>query len=308
VVLYRNFATQEELDTQYDLEATVPDVSLYADFYAKESEKVRAELEHRLDVPFGPTLAEHLDLYPAPVRRGEPTRPAPVLVYLHGGYWRSRTSKEFGFVARGPASRGLSTVVVNYALCPGGTIDEIVRQVRAALAWSYKNAGSFGGDPERIYVAGHSAGGHLAAMLLITDWEGVYGLPGNVIKGTCAISGLFDLAPFPYTFLQPKLQLTWDQVSRNSPILHLPDEAPPLLVAYGEDEPAELRRQSEDFFAAWKTKGLSASLLPLPGKNHYDVIDGFLEAESPLCSAILEWLGISRSMPTVGESSVESGL
>jgi arylformamidase len=282
-MLYRNFATQEELDAEYDLEATVPDVSLYADFYAEESEKLRAEVEHRLDVPFGPTLAEHLDLYPAPAS----ARPAPVLVYLHGGYWRSRTSKEFGFVARGPFSRGVATVVVNYALCPEVTIDEIVRQVRAALVWTYKNAGSFGGDAERIYVAGHSAGGHLAAMLLVTDWEGVYGLPGDIIKGTCAISGLFDLAPFPYTFLQPKLQLTWDQVSRNSPILHLPGEAPPLIVAYGEDEPSELRRQSEEFFAAWKARGLEATLLPLPDKNHYDVIDGFLDADSPLCSAIL---------------------
>ena len=203
-MLYRNFATQEELDAQYDLENTVENISLHADFYAKESEKVRAMLEHRLDVPFGPTLAEHLDLYPAPDLK----HPAPILVYLHGGYWRSRTSKEFGFVARGPASRGVATVLVNYALYPKVTIDEIVRQVRAAVVWTYGNATSFGGDPERIHVAGHSAGGHLTAMLLTTDWEGDYGLPKDIVKGACAISGLFDLSPFPYTFLQPKLQLT----------------------------------------------------------------------------------------------------
>ena len=301
-MLYRNFATQEELDAQYDLENTVEDISLYADFYAKESEKVRAKLEHRLDVPFGPTLAEHLDLYPAPGLK----HPAPILVYLHGGYWRSRTSKEFGFVARGPASKGVATVLVNYALCPKVAIDEIVRQVRAAVVWTYGNATSFGGDPERIHVAGHSAGGHLTAMLLETDWEGVYGLPGDIVKGACAISGLFDLAPFPYTFLQPKLQLTWDQALRNSPILHLPDEAPPLIVAYGEDEPPELRRQSEDFFAAWRAKGLTGDLLPLPNKNHYDVIDGLLDAGSPLCSAILGGINVRQQTPVLGESPVES--
>ena len=301
-MLYRNFATQEELDAQYDLENTVENISLYANFYAKESEKVRAKLEHRLDVPFGSTLAEHLDLYPAPDLK----HPAPILVYLHGGYWRSRTSKEFGFVARVPASRGVATVLVNYALCPKVTIDEIVRQVRAAVVWTYGNATSFGGDPERIHVAGHSASGHLTAMLLTTDWEGDYGLPKDIVKGACTISGLVDLAPFPYTFLQPKLQLTWDQALRNSPILHLPDEAPPLIVAYGEDEPPELRRQSEAFFAAWRAKGLTGDLLPLPNKNHYDVIDGFLDAGSPLCSAILGGTYVQQQTPVLGESPIES--
>lgn len=135
------------------------------------------------------------------------------------------------------------------------------------MVWTYKNATSFGGDPERIHIAGHSAGRHLTAMLLEIDWECVYGLPGDIVKGACAISGLFDLAPLPYTFLQPNLQLTWDQVLRNSPILHLPEWAPSLLVAYGEDEPSELRRRSQDFFAAREKKGLSGSLLPLPART-----------------------------------------
>jgi arylformamidase len=195
-------------------------------------------------------------------------------------------------VARGPASRGVATVVVNYALCPAVTVAEIVRQSRAALSWTYRNAASFGGDPGRVHVAGHSAGGHLAAMLLLTNWEGEYGLPRDVIKGACAINGLFDLAPFPYTFLQPKLQLTWGEVLKNSPILHLPDDAPPLLVAYGENETDEFKRQSEEFFAAWKAKGLQGDLLPPPGKHHYDVVDGFLDAQSPLCSEILKRMGI----------------
>jgi arylformamidase len=281
-VLYRDFATQEDLDAQYDLTTIFPDAaSWYETFCGRESEKVRSELDHRLDVPFGPTLAEHLDLYPA-------GKKAPVLIYVHGGFWYLRTSEEFGFVARGPVSEGVATVVTNYALCPRVTVDEIVRQTRAAVAWVYRNAGSFGGDPGRIHVAGHSAGGHLVAMLLSTDWEGEYGLPADVIKGATAVSGLFDLAPFPYTFLQPKLQLTWDQVLRNSPILHVPDSAQPLLVAYGEDETDEFKRQSEEFFEAWRAKGLEGERLVLPGKNHYDVIDGFLDAGSPLCSAILE--------------------
>ncbi len=285
VMLYRDFATQEELDAQYDLTRTVPDVEAYSAFYDEQSASVRAEFDHRLGVPFGPTLAEHVDIYPA----GDG---APVLVYVHGGYWFRRTGREFGFVARGPVTRGVAAVVTNYALCPDVTMDEIVRQTRAAVAWVYRNAQDFGGDPDRIHVAGHSAGGHLTAMLLSTRWEDDYGLPADIVKSVTVISGLFDLAPFPYTHLQPKLQLTWDQVTRNSPILHIPAQSPPLLVAYGEDEPSEMVRQSEEYLAAWKSGGLEGDRLVLSGKNHYDIVDGFLDAESPLCSAILRWMGV----------------
>jgi arylformamidase len=285
-VLYGHFATQEELDAQYNLRVLFPDAaSLYETFCARESEEAREDLVHHLDVPFGPTLAEHVDLYPA-------VEDAPVLIYVHGGFWALRTSKEFSFVARGPVSEGVATVVTNYALCPAVTIDEVVRQTRAAVVWVYRNARSFGGNPERVHVAGHSAGGHLVAMLLATDWEGDYGLPAEVIKSATVISGLFDLAPFPYTFLQPKLQLTWDQVQRNSPILHVPAAAPPILVAYGEDETDEFKRQSEDFLGAWKENGLSGERLVLAGKNHYDVIDGFLDPASPLLSGISGRMGL----------------
>ena len=285
-MLYRNFATQEELDAQYNLTAMLPEAAArYEASCWRESEDVREVLEHRLDVPFGPTLAEHVDVYPA----GEN---APVLVYVHGGFWCLRTSREFGFVARGPVSRGVATVVTNYDLCPRVTMDEIVRQTRAAVAWAYKNAAGFGGDPDRIHVAGHSAGGHLVAMLLATAWEDEYGLPGDIIKGATAISGLYDLTPFPYTFLQPKLQLGYDQIYRNSPILRLPDESSPLLLAYGEEETDEFKRQSEEYLEALRAGGLEAARLILEGKNHFGVIDGFLDAESPLCSAILAQMGV----------------
>jgi arylformamidase len=285
-MIYRDFATQEELDAQYNLTAVLPEAAArYEAFCWRESEGVRAVLEHRPGVPFGPTLAEHVDVYPA----GEN---APVLVYVHGGFWCLRTSKEFGFVARGPVSRGVATVVTNYDLCPRVTMDEIVRQTRAAVAWAYRNAAGFGGDPDRIHLAGHSAGGHLVAMLLATDWEGEYGLPGDIIKGATAISGLYDLTPFPYTFLQPKLQLGYDQVYRNSPILRLPEASVPLLLTYGDDETDEFKRQSEEYLEALGAGGLEAEHLILRGKNHYEVIDGFLDAESPLCSAILAQMGV----------------
>lgn len=282
-MFHRNSATQEELDAQYNLRALIPDAATrYEESCERESEKLRAELDHRLDVPFGPTLAEHVDVYPAP---GDGD--APILVYVHGGFWVLRTSKEFGFVARGPALKGVATVVTNYALAPAVRMGEMVRQTRAAVAWAYRNAESFGGDPDRLHVVGHSAGGHLVATLPMTDWEGEYGLPRDVVKSVTAISGLYDLSPFPYTFLQPKLGLTADEVLQYSPILHVPEEAPPLLLPYGELETEGFKQQSEDFLRAWQAKGLAGSTLPIPGKDHFDILDGFLDAESPLLSTIL---------------------
>lgn len=285
-MLYRDFETQEELDEQYNVGEAVDDYEQYKEFYVEESERTREELDAHLDVSFGPTLAEHADVFPA----DDPD--APVLVFIHGGYWRSLSSKEFSFVANGPVAAGVTTVVVNYALCPNVTIDEIVRQCRAAVAWLADDAEAYGGDSDRIHVAGHSAGGHLTAMLLTTDWEGEYGLPPDVIEGACAISGLFDLEPFPYTWLQPKLQLTWGQVRRNSPIRHIPESAPPLIVTYGGEEPSEMRRQSEDFLDEWERNGLEGRHLPQPDDDHFSAIDGFLDPESPLCSAILEQMGV----------------
>ena len=289
-MLYREFSTQEELDAQYNLRDTVPDYPAYARFYEESSRQARGRLECQLDVPYGPTLAERLDIFPAA------RRDAPVLIFIHGGYWCRFSGKEFSFVAEGPVSAGVTTVVVNYALCPAVSVGEIVRQCRAAAAWVHANAGSFGGDPERVFVSGHSAGGHLSAMLATTDWESEYGLPADLIKGCSPISGLFDLAPFPYTYLQPQLQLTWDEVLRYSPIQNLSKDAniaanihfPPMLVSYGEEETSELRRQSDDFLAAWKSAGLEGKLLSQPGGDHFSAISGFLKADSLLCAAILE--------------------
>ena len=288
-MLYREFSKQEELDAQYNLRDSVPDYPAYSRFYEESSRQARERLECTLDVPYGQTLAERLDIFPA--ERGG-SAAAPVLIFIHGGYWCRFSSKEFSFVAEGPVSAGVATVVINYALCPAVTIGEIVRQCRAAAAWVHANAESFGGDPERIFVSGHSAGGHLAAMLATTDWEGGYGLPGDLIKGCAPISGLFDLAPFPYTYLQPQLQLTWGDVLDYSPIRNLTTVAdtrlPPMLVSYGGEETTELRRQSDDFLDAWKSAGLQGELLPQPGKDHFSAISGFLEPGSPLCAAILE--------------------
>ncbi|BAY96183.1 putative esterase [Tolypothrix tenuis PCC 7101] len=286
-MLYQNFQTQAELDAQYNPKELGLDTSACMDFYTTNSTQVRQELSCHLNIPFGPTRFEHVDIFPA-------TQPyTPILVFIHGGYWIMASSKDFSFVAKGLVAIGVTVVVINYALCPKVTIDEIVRQNRASIAWIYQNAKNFGGDPNRIYVSGHSAGGHLTAMVMATDWENDYALPHNIIKGGFAISGLFDLMPFPYTWLQPKLQLSWAEVLRNSPIRHIPDKAGSLIITYGSEESSEFQRQSQEFLCAWRAKGLEGEYLPQPGKNHFTVIDGFLESNSPVCKAIKRQMNLT---------------
>jgi len=278
----RRFSSQEELDPEYDIEATVPpsEFESIVGRFVGDSARAREELDCELNIPYGPTKAERLDVFP-----GEPG--GPVVVFIHGGYWKILTSAEFSFVARGPVARGATVIVPSYALCPSVTIDEIVRQHRAVIAWVHKNAGDFGADPQRLVAVGHSAGAHGVAMILGTDWTHDYGLPAEVVRGACAMSGLFDLRPLPYTFVQPALQLTWDQVLRNSPILDLPRSAPPLLVTHGGRQTAEFVRQSVDFLAAWQGEGLPGEYWTQPGCNHFDELYPFADPDSEITNRVL---------------------
>ncbi|MYF07529.1 MAG: alpha/beta hydrolase fold domain-containing protein [Rhodospirillaceae bacterium] len=287
--LYRNFRTQAEIDAQYDVEASVEDFGACVEFFLSNSERVRRKLKPALDIAYGPTAAEHLDLYPA--RAPD----APLHLFIHGGYWHSLSSKEFSFVAEGLVEAGVAVAVLNYDLCPNVTMTEIVRQNRAAVKWLYENAARHNCDPNRISVSGHSAGGHLTAMLMATDWAGAWGLPADVVKSGCAISGLFDLAPFEHSWLQPKLKLDAGEIERNSPILHIPQAAGPLIVTLGGDESAEFHRQSQDFLAAWTRAGLPGAYLDLPGLNHFTVLEGYMDRRSPLCSAILRQIEETRA-------------
>lgn len=284
--LYRDFTTQAQIDAQYDVEKSVPDFMLYARHYSDESKVARHRLKCQLDVRYGPTLDEHLDVFPAPQRR------APILIFTHGGYWRMLSSKEFSCVALGPVQAGVTLVNVNYSLCPKVTIDEVTRQVRAAVSWAYRHAEDIGGDRDRIYLTGHSAGGQLTAMCLNTDWRDEYGLPEDVIKGAMPVSGLFDLRPLRYSLMQPALQFTGDQIERNSPLFHVRRNPVPLLITWGADEPPEFARQSQDFAEAWQRCGNHAELWPQAGCNHFTAIYGFEDSKSELCRRLFRLMGI----------------
>lgn len=248
--LYREFRTQEEIDDQYDIESAM-DMQPYLEWHTAGSERACKELPCQLDVQYGPTLDEVVDVFPAK----QPN--SPVLVFIHGGWWRLLSNKEHRLVALGLVAHGITVVVMNYSLCPKVDIPEITRQSRATLAWVYKNIGRFNGDPENIYVAGHSAGGHQVGMMALTDWAGEYGLPANLVKGGIPISGLFDLRPFYYSWLQPKLLLTEKVIEQQSPLFHVEQlqHLIPMLITLGGDESPEFHRQSKTFGDAWRKQG-----------------------------------------------------
>lgn len=275
-----SFADRGALDAAYDVEGAVDDFGEYVNFFVGASERARADLKNHLDLRYGPTLHETLDIFP-----GE--KDGPVVIFIHGGYWRSLTSKEFSLAAPGLVARGATVVVPNYALLPSVTIDEIVRQMRTAVAWTHANIAKYGGNPNKIIVSGHSAGGHLTSMVLGTDWETMFGLTASPVAGGFSISGLFDLRPLALTWMQPDFRFTPEQILRNSPLLNLPANAPKLVVTYGVDQPSEFARQSDEYFEAWTTAGLSGEHWPREGHNHFSELEAFGDGESELVSRIL---------------------
>ena len=192
---------QETLDAQYNQRTLVPDADDYIAVDVAESARVRQKLDCRIDVAYGPGEDETLDVFPA-VSPG-----SPVVVYMHGGAWTRSDKANESFMAEAFVEAGAAFVAVNFGLCPKVTLDEMIRQAREAVAWSCENAQSFNADPDRLYIAGHSSGGHVGGMMVVTDWTAAHNLPRTLIKGALLCSGMYDLAPVRLSARNEYLQL-----------------------------------------------------------------------------------------------------
>ncbi len=276
--------SQEELDLEYDMRRRCPH---FAETFAAmdvHNQRVVTTLECRLDVPYGKSDLETLDIWPG---RGG----SPILLFIHGGYWRAFDKAMFRFVAERFVEAGACVILNNYDLCPNVRMDDITRQNRDALAWVYRNAASIGGEPGRIHVTGHSAGGHLTGMLMATDWD-AYGLPFDVINGAVPVSGLFDLEPLRLAYLNADLKMDEAECERNSPIHHLPKWMPPTVVAVGGGETDEFRRQSRIYADACRAAGFEVSYLEVGNFDHVHLAGQYLNRLSPLTAALFAQMGL----------------
>ena len=275
------------LDAQYDNRAKVPDFQAYLDLWTARSNFARERYACELGVPYGFSQDETLDIFPA-----EGSWPAPVQLFFHGGYWTKLSKNEFSFIANAFVPRGITTVVVDYALIPSVDMDELVRQCRAALVWVWRNISRYGGDPERIQVAGHSAGGHLAAMLMATNWPAVdAGLPQNPICDAVGISGLYDLEPIRHCFLNQTLALSPDSAIRNSPAALVRACISPMLLAVGGDEGAEYLRQSQTLSEAWADGLDPPRIQVMEGAHHFSIMSQLEDRDAPLSQAMRAQIG-----------------
>ena len=273
------------LDAQYNARAAIPD---HAQIFARwrvRSAAAREALRSELDYYYGSTAAQTLDLFPAR------NHGSPLLIFIHGGYWRALDKSDFSFLAPAFVDAGVSVAIVNYALLPQVTLEEIVRQMLRACAWTWRNAPGFGVDPNRLYLSGHSAGGHLTAMMLAADWP-TYArdLPDRLVRGGLAVSGVFDLRPLARApFIRDDLRLDVAAARRLSPVAYTPRRNVPLYLCVGGNESAEFHRQASLMRRAWPH--CFAGEVTMPGHHHLSVIEQLASPGSALFRTALRMMG-----------------
>jgi arylformamidase len=283
--IYRDY-DQATLDAQYNNQNKISQAGFQSLLKrcAEMSESARLKRHCHLNVPYGQASSETLDIF-----RADGTGPqAPVEIFFHGGYWRMLDKRDFSYVADGFAPRGCTTVVVNYGLIPTVTLEQLVEQCRQAVIWVRRHIDEYGGDPSRIYLSGHSAGAHLVAMLLTTDWVNYdAGDPSSFLRGATLISGIYDLEPIRLSYLNKTLGFKPATVAQNSPVALASRVDLPLVVAVGSLEGDEYIRQSTSLTKAWAPDLAKLKLQLFQNEDHFSIRMQLGEPDSPLISLMM---------------------
>lgn len=271
--------SDEELDAAYNVRRKAGE-----ELFARHMERYRAESERAVDglpgrpgIVYDEASGERLDVWGT----GEGLR--PVFVYLHGGYWMALSRDVSSFMARGLWEQGVATVVPDYTLAPKASLEEIVRQVRACVAWVHRHGRDHGLDPERIVVGGSSAGGHLTGMVMAGGWQEAFGLPRDVVKGAMPISGLFDIRPITRVYVNDVVGLDLERAAALSPALLPVEHRCPAVFVVAEDDGEGFLEQSRWFQLRWG----AGELIVAPGRDHFDVVFDLADPESRVGAALL---------------------
>lgn len=280
------------LERMYNNRMRVPDHAGYFARWAAQSALVRNSLPCELDLPYGPEPRARLDAFAAPRTHRGPAA-APLVVFIHGGYWKAMDKSQHSFVAAALHDAGAAVVVPGYTLCPQASIPEITLQMVRALAWSWRNARRLGADPARISVIGHYAGGQLAAMMLACAWKLFDpGLPPDLVKGALGLSGLYDLQPLMHTpSLQEVLRLTPAQVRMASPARLPGIPGGRLYALVGGEESGEYRRLNRLIQQAWGRERVPVAMA-VPGLNHFSILDALATPGHRVHRLALELTGL----------------
>jgi hypothetical protein len=260
--------TRAQLEAAYDNSAAVKNsAEKLADWIAR-SEVVRARRNQLLDIPYGSCPRNKVDIF----RCGEAH--APLLAYIHGGYWQRNAKEYYACLAEGPLARGFDVAMIGYTLAPDASLTQIVAEIRSALRFLRTEGARHGVAGSQLVVSGWSAGGHLAAMALSEANAGLN------------ISGIYDIEPCRLNYLNDKLSITLEEQSALSPVKQLPATSPLLIIAYGKAELSELQRQSREYHAARTDRGLPSDLLALDGHDHFSILEELASPSGRLTEAL----------------------
>jgi len=282
---------QVELDAAYDQAFYAPLRLQILKRLASNSELTRARLGPPRRESYGPTEVEKLDIYSA--KRAN----APIFVFIHGGAWLRGEAKDYGYPAELFVNAGTHFVALDFIAIEkaGGDLRVMADQVRRGIAWTYKNASSFGGDPSRFYIGGHSSGGHLCGVALVTDWEKSFGLPPDFVKGGLCMSGMYDMKPVRLSKRSSYVKFDDDMEQAMSSQRHLDLLRAPVVVTYGTDETPEFQRQNRDFAAAVKSAGKKIELIEAPNYNHFEMVESLSNPYGPNGRAALALMQLSST-------------
>jgi len=280
---------QIELDAAYDQSAYAPLFRQTLKRYASSSDNVRARLGMPRRLAYGPTSVESLDLYPAQ----KPN--SPIFVFIHGGAWRAEEAKDYGYAAELFVNAGVNYIALDFATVGAakGDIGVMADQVRHGIAWTYKNAESFGGDANRLYIGGHSSGGHLCGVALVTDWQKDFGLPADTVKGGLCMSGMYDLKPVRLSKRSSYIKFTDEMEQAMSSQRYIDKLWAPTIVTYGTNETPEFQRQGRDFAAALMAAGKHVELIEAADYNHFEMCESLGNPYGPNGRAALKLMKLA---------------